>query len=103
MPRMGAAFLRADTRGGLSKGLGAFRIGRPLVSDNGGQIKTFRSGGKFSQFLMLDFGRRGRRGCGAIAASFRRTQQHHKQQSPRQQGLERMFDNTRGDMHGASP
>ena len=25
---------RADTRGGLSKGLGAFRIGRPLVSDN---------------------------------------------------------------------
>jgi hypothetical protein len=38
---------RADTRGGLSKGLGAFRIGRPLVKDNRRAQKAFRRGFKF--------------------------------------------------------
>jgi hypothetical protein len=37
---------RADTRGGLSKGLGAFRIGRPLGSDNRRVGKAFPQGRK---------------------------------------------------------
>src|ERR1700760_4305470 len=34
---------RADTRGGLSKGLGAFRIGRPLALNNKKPGSSFRA------------------------------------------------------------
>ena len=38
---------RADTRGGLSKGLGAFRIGRPLGINNDGPGRSFRPSSLF--------------------------------------------------------
>src|SRR5581483_5781384 len=42
---------RADTRGGLSKGLGAFRIGRPLGIKNEGPGSSFRAPALFFTFF----------------------------------------------------
>ena len=52
---------RADTRGGLSKGLGAFRIGRPLGVDNEGPGSSFQAPCQFFHNFCADAGRRCRR------------------------------------------
>jgi hypothetical protein len=96
---------RADTRGGLSKGLGAFRIGRPLGSDNRFSQKAFPRDPKFLQaggcgklFTMTG---RGLGDFGGMAVGG--TEQHDQQQQPGDQGFDGMFENEGRNTHGSLP
>jgi len=92
---------RADTRGGLSKGLGAFRIGRPLVKDNRRAEKAFRR----LQIYLQPAGRRLgmvlRRRRNLLGMAVGRTEQQRQKQDPRNQAFDRMFDDEGWNTHGA--
>ena len=94
-PAEAGPFKRADTRGGLSKGLGAFRIGRPLASDNGrapksvpARLKNYSSPGRghLGSHLRLHGGGGDFRGM-----TVGRTEHQGQQQGARDQHFDGMF------------
>jgi hypothetical protein len=93
---------RADTRGGLSKGLGAFRIGRPLGPDNGCAENPFPTAEKNLEVA----------GCGKVRAdpslggfhgvAVGRAENQDQQQHAGDQGFHGTFDDEGGNAHGFS-
>jgi hypothetical protein len=88
---------RADTRGGLSKGLGAFRIGRPLGPDNRCAEKPFPAPQKNLQATGCGklFTRRGDLGGMPVGG----TEHHDQQQRAGNQGFQRMFKDEGRNTH----
>jgi hypothetical protein len=101
-PRISAVLgKRADTRGGLSKGLGAFRIGRPLGLGNGWSEKAFRAVQIFLRVTRRHLGLRMFGRCRFRGMAVGGTEQERQQQHARDQAFEGMFQNEGWNTRGA--